>query len=204
MLGEAAGVAVRRRRQRLFSFVDRIPRPCPSSTRPRARVIIRPVRKIVTAAEMREIDRLTTERYATPSLLLMEAAARAAAQEITALFPGGIEDKGVLVLSGRGNNGGDGAALARQLCLAGACVDFVLFGRVDESVGDARVNFEIVRALAEGGAFRGTAHPDLSDFSAFAGSNGAVLFWECNTLEEWERVMYQVQTPHDVIVDALP
>ncbi|MFL6254931.1 MAG: NAD(P)H-hydrate epimerase, partial [Pyrinomonadaceae bacterium] len=105
------------------------------------------MRKILTAAEMREIDRLTTERYATPSLLLMQAAADAAAREIAAQFSHDLRRKSVLILCGRGNNGGDGAALARSLCNAGAKVTVLLFGRVEETKGDARTNFEIARQL---------------------------------------------------------
>jgi ADP-dependent NAD(P)H-hydrate dehydratase / NAD(P)H-hydrate epimerase len=107
------------------------------------------VRKVITAAEMREIDRLTTERYALPSLLLMEQAAGATARAIAARCKHDLAGLQVLILCGRGNNGGDGAALARLLWLAGAFVDVVLFGSVGDTRGDARINFEIVRQLAE-------------------------------------------------------
>ena len=99
---------------------------------------------------MREIDRLTTERYATPSLLLMEAAANAAARVIASRLPHGADGQRVLILCGRGNNGGDGAALARTLSLKGTLVDLILFGRLEDARGDARTNFEIVRQLASG------------------------------------------------------
>jgi NAD(P)H-hydrate repair Nnr-like enzyme with NAD(P)H-hydrate epimerase domain len=162
------------------------------------------VRKILTAAEMREIDRLTAERYAVPSLLLMESAAAAAVREIISLFPEDPDGLSVIVLCGRGNNGGDGAALARQLCLLGAHVTVVLFGRLAESKGDARVNFEIVRALSDGGAFRDTGEPDTAALNYFAGSPGVLFFYECTTLEEWEHVLYgQSLQPFDLIVDAL-
>src|SRR5437016_11451666 len=100
---------------------------------------------------MREIDRLTTERYATPSLLLMEQAASASVQAIDARLPDGLAGKAVLVLCGRGNNGGDGAALARQLCLQGVFVAVALLGRIADTKGDARTNFEIVSSLAHSG-----------------------------------------------------
>ena len=91
------------------------------------------MRKILTAAEMREVDRLTTERYAVPSLLLMQAAADASAREIAAQFSHDLRRKTFQILCGRGNNGGDGAALARALWTAGARVHVVLFGRADET-----------------------------------------------------------------------
>ena len=62
---------------------------------------------------MREIDRLTVERYQIPSVLLMEAAANACFRAVQAKFNGDLANKKALVLCGKGNNGGDGAALAR-------------------------------------------------------------------------------------------
>lgn len=106
--------------------------------------------KVLTAAEMREVDRLTTERYAIPSLLLMENAAVRAAEAIEQTF-GAMANRNVKIVCGRGNNGGDGAAVARQLWIRGALVDVVLLGHVDETNGDARTNFEIVRRLADEG-----------------------------------------------------
>ncbi|MDQ3584409.1 MAG: bifunctional ADP-dependent NAD(P)H-hydrate dehydratase/NAD(P)H-hydrate epimerase, partial [Acidobacteriota bacterium] len=112
---------------------------------------------------MREIDRLTTEQFAIPSLLLMETAARAAAQAIEECLPDAITGASILILCGRGNNGGDGAALARLLSLRGAFVDVVLFGRVEDTKGDARTNFEIAQRLADGGAvFRPTDQLEAS------------------------------------------
>src|SRR5258708_2241702 len=95
---------------------------------------------------MREIDRLTVERYATPSLLLMDAAA-AALRAISTRFPDQLNGKNARILCGPGNNGGDGAALARQLAQAGVRVDVVLFGRLEDTKGDARTNFEAVKQL---------------------------------------------------------
>lgn len=97
---------------------------------------------------MREIDRLTTDSYATPSLLLMEAAANASARTIANYFDGDLSGKNVRIFCGKGNNGGDGAALARALWLMNAHVDVILLGRIDQTTGDARVNFEILRHLS--------------------------------------------------------
>jgi ADP-dependent NAD(P)H-hydrate dehydratase / NAD(P)H-hydrate epimerase len=146
------------------------------------------VRKIVTAAEMREIDARTTELYAVPSLLLMEAAANASAREIAARL-GHLSKKKVLVLCGRGNNGGDGAALARAMCNAGAIVTLVLFGRVEETEGDARTNFETARRLA--------------DFRAGSGERPSPLaFVECRDIAAWEEIA-SARHDYDVIVDGL-
>jgi ADP-dependent NAD(P)H-hydrate dehydratase / NAD(P)H-hydrate epimerase len=105
------------------------------------------MQKVVTAEEMREIDRLTTEKYGIPSIILMENAAHAAARIILEKFNGSVKGKSVLVLCGKGNNGGDGAALARILTTLGASVEVNLFGKIEDTKGDARLNVEIVKSL---------------------------------------------------------
>jgi NAD(P)H-hydrate epimerase len=138
---------------------------------------------------MREIDRLTVERYATPSLLLMEAAAAASARRIASLFSNQLERRTVRVFCGRGNNGGDGAALARALWAAGASVDVILFGQAEETQGDARTNFEILRRL--------------SSFEAGSRERPSLLsFVECPDLASWEEVA-SGRRSYDLIVDAL-
>ena len=98
---------------------------------------------------MREVDRLTTEKYGIPSLLLMENAAHGAAKIIREKFGGSVRDKSVLILCGKGNNGGDGAALARILWMQGADVEVCLFGKVDETKGDAQTNFRILEKISQ-------------------------------------------------------
>mgnify|MGYP003693685405 CR=1 FL=1 len=97
---------------------------------------------------MREIDHLTTRDYQIPSLSLMQAAAEACFQAIASHFAGSLAGKKAQVLCGRGNNGGDGAALAMELSRAGADVDVILFARIEDASGDARANFEIVARRA--------------------------------------------------------
>src|SRR2546430_11931310 len=95
---------------------------------------------------MRTIDRLTTERFGIPSLMLMENAAIATTRWVTHSCQGEVAGKSLLVLCGKGNNGGDGAAAARLLAIAGARVDVVLIGKVDDTKGDARENFNRLHA----------------------------------------------------------
>ncbi|HEX8472916.1 MAG TPA: NAD(P)H-hydrate dehydratase [Pyrinomonadaceae bacterium] len=147
------------------------------------------MQKIIQAAEMREIDRLTSEQYATPSLLLMEAAANAAARVIASHFSHNLARRTALILCGRGNNGGDGAALARTLWMLGAKVDVVLFGRVEDAKGDARTNFEMVRHLAS--------------FHAGTKERPSPLFFvECDTINAWEERASK-GAHYDIMVDAL-
>jgi NAD(P)H-hydrate epimerase len=149
------------------------------------------MQKVLTAAEMREIDRLTTEQYGIPSLLLMENAAQAAARAIAEHFEGGVEGLSCLVLCGKGNNGGDGAALASVLWQMGANVEVCLIGLASATSGDARANFEIVKKISDHDQFEPTA-AELS-------------FEEITSLEEWyeyDSVNFQSDDP-DIIVDAL-
>ena len=75
--------------------------------------------KILTAAEMKEVDRLTTARYRVPSLTLMENAGRTVAEFIQSRFSS-LTKRRIVVLCGKGNNGGDGFVVARQLLKMGA------------------------------------------------------------------------------------
>ena len=72
----------------------------------------------VTAAQMREIDRLAVEKYGIAGHKLMENAGRAIAAELLQDMPN-IYVGGCIVLCGRGNNGGDGLVCARCLKAAG-------------------------------------------------------------------------------------
>ncbi|MGH9685250.1 MAG: NAD(P)H-hydrate dehydratase [Candidatus Acidiferrales bacterium] len=87
--------------------------------------------KILTAAEMREVDRLTTERYGIPSLTLMENAGKSVVEFIQQRFPN-ILRRRIVVLCGKGNNGGDGLVVARHLLDAGAKPAVYLLAAPDE------------------------------------------------------------------------
>lgn len=108
------------------------------------------MRKVLTAAEMREVDRLTTEKYGISSIILMENAAQAVAKVVAQLVGGSVAGKSIHILCGKGNNGGDGAALARILSGLDARVSVELFGRISDTKGDARENFERLRPLETG------------------------------------------------------
>jgi len=94
--------------------------------------------KIVTAAEMREIDRVTSERFGVPSLSLMENAGGAVADFVVSQYPSA---KRIGVICGKGNNGGDGFVAARRLKAAGKKVQIVLLTVPSELKGDAAKMF---------------------------------------------------------------
>jgi hydroxyethylthiazole kinase-like uncharacterized protein yjeF len=94
--------------------------------------------KIVTSAEMRVIDRVTSERFGIPSLTLMENAGSAVAEFALDSYP---HAKTFGVICGKGNNGGDGFVTARKLQQAGREVRMLLLADPAELQGDAAVNF---------------------------------------------------------------
>ena len=100
---------------------------------------------VVTAAEMREMDRLTIEDAGIPGLVLMENAGRQVAEAVAELDA--AETGPVVILCGRGNNGGDGFVAARYLRQWGADVHCLLVGRRDAVKGDALTNLDIVDTL---------------------------------------------------------
>ena len=95
---------------------------------------------VVTAAQMREMDRLTIEKYGVPSLTLMERAGDAVARAILERFSRSAKN-GVLIVSGKGNNGGDGFVVARLLKKKRIPCEVALLARRDELSPDAARNF---------------------------------------------------------------
>ena len=79
----------------------------------------------VTAAQMREVDRIMVEDLGISLLQMMESAGRAIA-ELTRIQLSGSSRRRVVVLAGRGGNGGGGMAAARRLAVWGADVRVVL------------------------------------------------------------------------------
>src|SRR3954453_1955062 len=95
--------------------------------------------KIVTAAEMREIDRLTTEKYGVLSLTLMESAGSA----VTEFAQKHFDFETVCLVCGKGNNGGDGFVAARKLQEAGKKVFVIILAKSAEDLrGDAAEMFK--------------------------------------------------------------
>ncbi|HZQ19070.1 MAG TPA: NAD(P)H-hydrate dehydratase [Terriglobales bacterium] len=102
--------------------------------------------KLVTSAEMREIDRLTSERFGVPSLTLMENAGSAVAEFALRSYP---DAKTFGVICGKGNNGGDGFVVARKLHEAGKEVRVLLLADPAGLKGDAAENFSRLSELPD-------------------------------------------------------
>jgi ADP-dependent NAD(P)H-hydrate dehydratase / NAD(P)H-hydrate epimerase len=87
---------------------------------------------------MRAADRATTEQFGIPSIDLMHHAGNAVARFVESEYP---QCRRVIVLCGRGNNGGDGFVAARALAAAGRDVTVLLLGHPDDLKGDAKVAY---------------------------------------------------------------
>lgn len=95
--------------------------------------------KVCTAGEMRQIDALSVEKFNIPGIVLMENAASSCTREIA-------DYNTFVIVVGKGNNGGDGLAIARQLINLGKKVEIYLVF-TDEFSGDAKINREILKSM---------------------------------------------------------
>ena len=100
----------------------------------------------LSRAQVREIDRRSIADYHIPGIVLMENAARAAADVACEILDGDCVGE-ILILCGGGNNGGDGLAVARHLHNRGADVELALTIDPASYKGDALINWQIVSAM---------------------------------------------------------
>ena len=117
---------------------------------------------VVTAEEMREMDRLTIQKYGVPSVNLMERAGAGIAQALVGRF-GAIAKKGVLVVAGKGNNGGDGFVVARLLKKKRIPCEVALLARGQELSLDAAHNLKAFLKLKGKVTEINGAHPQRLD-----------------------------------------
>ena len=112
--------------------------------------------KIFRSAWMRELDGETIGRIGVPPAALMERASSGAAGFFCSEFPK-IRFPNVLVIAGKGNNGGDGIDIGRMLHQRGYRVECVLVAPADGMSPDARANLKVIRNLGLGIAEIGSA-----------------------------------------------
>jgi len=132
--------------------------------------------RILSAEQMREADRRTIQDLGIPSLVLMENAGRQVVAAMEAFFQD-LSDRRVAIISGKGNNGGDGFVVARTLHQRGIEVSVFVIGTVADIKGDARLNIEILGRL-------GVTVVEIADEG------------------QWELHFSEI-SDHDLIVDAL-
>jgi len=130
--------------------------------------------KLLTAAQSRELDRLTQVKYSVPSYSLMTNAGEAVARAAMEKYPVRAPDR-VLVVAGKGNNGGDGFVAGRKLLQDGVRTTAILIGKASGLKGDA------ARAHAE-----------------FVGAGGTVVEAESDAMIDGA-----LREPAGVIIDAI-
>lgn len=101
----------------------------------------------VSVEKMRELEAYAIEQLNIPSILLMENAAQGFVQALKAQL-GDISSKKIFVVCGKGNNGGDGYAIARLLHFAGAQVAIHSICDTNTLAGDAKINCDIVKNMS--------------------------------------------------------
>jgi ADP-dependent NAD(P)H-hydrate dehydratase / NAD(P)H-hydrate epimerase len=101
---------------------------------------------LVSADEMREMDRLTMESFGVPGRILMENAGKGATEVFLSTFPD-LSGSRIGIVAGRGNNGGDGFVIARYLAQKGLRVTLFLLADRNDVSGDAETNLYLTDLL---------------------------------------------------------
>jgi ADP-dependent NAD(P)H-hydrate dehydratase / NAD(P)H-hydrate epimerase len=102
--------------------------------------------KIATAQQIKNIDRRAIREFGIPGPVLMENAASAIMAEMEKYFDG-LMGVRVGIFCGKGNNGGDGLALARRLSIRGVPVRVALLASFTAVSGEAKINLSILRKM---------------------------------------------------------
>jgi len=99
-----------------------------------------------TRTDIRAFDRYCITELGVPGIALMENAGRQVA-EVVREDIGLVENPHVVVMAGKGNNGGDGFVVARHLAMYGVQAKILLIAPRDQVKGDAEVNLKILEAM---------------------------------------------------------
>lgn len=108
--------------------------------------------RVVSAGQMRSIDANTIDNFGIPGVVLMENAALAVVREIKDILTcqgmKGIRGQKAVIIVGKGNNGGDGLAIARHLTVLGMEVTVFLFADPGDLGGDAKLNYDLFQRMS--------------------------------------------------------
>jgi len=102
--------------------------------------------KVVSALQMKNLDRRAIEEFGIPGIVLMENAGRATIEAIDKYFPV-MSMRKIIIIAGSGNNGGDGFVIGRHLINRGVDVETFLLGHKTKVKGDAKVNLDLYQKL---------------------------------------------------------
>jgi NAD(P)H-hydrate epimerase len=121
---------------RFWGFCSRTQNPEPQT---------KPFVKLTVASESRQIDQTAMEQLGMSGMMLMENAGLRVVESIEAKM-GDLRGRRVVVVCGKGNNGGDGFAIARYLSIAGAEVKAFLTASKQDVSGDALAHLKFAEA----------------------------------------------------------
>jgi len=107
------------------------------------------LKRVAGRDAIRAFDRWAIETLGVPGIALMENAGRQIAEAARGML-GGKRDAKVVILAGRGNNGGDGFVVARHLAMDGVRARTVLVGPREGVRGDAATNLRVLEAMGLG------------------------------------------------------
>lgn len=171
--------------------------------------------KVVTAEEMKQLDKLATEEYGVAGLLLMDQASKAVAEAVMEILPEGNQK--VVIFCGKGNNGGDGFGAARWLESFGVKTRVYLAGAsLEEIAGDAAVELAMLQRagvkievltddddflLAELACAKAGVIVDALLGTGFKGELRDVYALSCRLINESERPVVAVDIPTGVDAD---
>jgi NAD(P)H-hydrate epimerase len=102
--------------------------------------------RLVRASEIQEMDRITIQELGIPGAVLMENAARGATRIFLEHFVPPANSH-VVILCGRGNNGGDGYVMARYLQQGGVRVTVIVLSKLNKISGDALINLNVIKRM---------------------------------------------------------
>lgn len=174
--------------------------------------------KLVTAAEMQNIDKLASENYGIPGIVLMDQAAKAVAD--VALRQENFSDNSngkIVVFCGKGNNGGDGFGAARYLANAGLqTAVFLVNATFNDLQGDAALEADMLRkagipinsilteedlSFAEVKSLRADLIIDAMLGTGFKGELRGLYKSVCSMINSLEKVVLAVDVPTGVDAD---
>lgn len=101
---------------------------------------------LLTNDEMKVVEQCAIKSYEIPGILLMEHAGYSVVETVVANFD---KKADILIVCGRGNNGGDGFVACRKLLLEGYSVKIIIIGNSSTIKGDALINLTILNHMCE-------------------------------------------------------
>jgi ADP-dependent NAD(P)H-hydrate dehydratase / NAD(P)H-hydrate epimerase len=129
---------------------------------------------LYSSQQVREADNYAVNTLGIPSIVLMENASRSIYDEITKYFDCAEKVKNIGIVCGKGNNGGDGFALARHFIINGYNVKVISLGAEEELKGDALSNFRITKNLM--------SEYTLSKIDVYENPKSLSVFDECELI----------------------